>query len=169
MFYCRVSNHHASVSHRFPLPLKSFSFEGVFVVYDSSLRVVQQGVCGCFFILVLGEIFNLDGLLEGVAIGGSLSLIEKLFELRRYYGERLPGFLRGDFILAFVHLDELEVEIIKSPFSVKNVYYTCNQSGFYFSTSFAFLKKESGCLIQIDADKIIDTLSGGHFLSGQTY
>ncbi len=134
-------------------------FEHVSFSYDGISQLIQHEKNGECFGVLFGRIFNLDELAKAAGIGLQLSDLGKLVELKWKYQERLASLLRGDFFLAFIHLGSLEVELTRSPFSSKECCYFWDDSGFYFSNSLPYLKRNIPSQTDIDPERLVDAFS----------
>ena len=168
VFFCEVSLNPATLA-RPDAGYRNVRFDGVEFFYDSSCRIVQCGKFGEYFGIIFGKVFNLDELLGPVCKLFPVDDLEKLIILKNFYRDQLLGLLRGDFVLVFIHLPRLEVEIVKSPFSCKGLYYANDTSRFVFSNSFPSLKKIFSGQLEIDQEKLVDLLSKNIFLSERSF
>lgn len=138
-------------------------------VGDSAISLLQYHEIQNCLVVLLGSIFNLDELLAryGESLVGEST--QKLVRLKNLYGATLPQLLRGDFLLAFVDLESFKLDLIKSPFSVKNFYYFHEGATFVFSNSLGTLKKGLPFECEIDSEKMVDSLAKHYTLSNRTY
>ena len=148
---------------------KSKPFQGGCFFYDSRCQILEYGSCGEYFAVIFGRIHNFDELLDGSNCVSLSSNLEKLDALKKIYGNQLAEILRGDFILALVKLETLEVELVKSPFSAKRLYYVQRGSNFIFSSALSVLKKMLPEQCGIDREKFIDALAGTYHFSDRSY
>jgi len=145
------------------------SLPGLSFFYDLGASFLQHSIVGDFFVVMGGSVFNADLLLSQKQENFSGTLLEKIVRLKFLYQSELAQVLRGDFVLALVDTQTFDVELIKSPFSSKNFYYSYSISEFSFSSSLPQLKEMALTGSQIDPEKIIDSLSKHYQLSDRSF
>lgn len=142
---------------------------GVSLSYRPFTEIFQQENFEGYWVLMLGKAFNTDDLLsqhKELIVGTD---IQKMIRLKKIYGAALPKVLRGDFVMVLINMQSLEVELFKTPFSFKHLYFSIDQGALYISDLIPLLKSALSRACEIDKEKIMDSLSKNYELSDRAF
>ena len=146
-----------------------FSHESLQVIKNRKAGLVSYASDGVFFALVYGSIFNLEMLMPQETLRENLSISEKLLIAFKHSQENFPERLHGDFVIVLVNMHEQSIDIFKSPFATKSLFYTCKNGVIYLSGSMPFLRKMLPYDCSISKEQVVDMLFKQHQRSDSSF
>lgn len=171
MFICKLSEKTQEHSLQEIATYTQLHFNFGVISFKSDAKAFEYFIEEDFILLKIGRVINVNDLLSKNKLEENCFLNEcqKIIYLKKKLGHGLSEKLRGDFVLVFIQKHILEVEIIKAPFSSKNIFYFVEGSSLLISPDSPLLRRFSKKLLSIDKYKIIDSISRQYELSENSF